>query len=67
MLTVAYLRDRATRFRDLASRAGNFEDAQYLLELAADADRQAEAHDEQVAPSEDPEFRGGRPHPRRLG
>ena len=51
MVTVAYLRDRAIRFRDLASRAGNFEDAQYLLELAADADRQAEAHDEQAAPS----------------
>ena len=62
MVTVAYLRDRAIRFRDLASRAGNFEDAQYLLELAADADRQAEA---QAAQSEDPDFRGGRPHPRR--
>ena len=59
MLTVAYLRDRASRFRDLASRAGNFEDARYLLELAADADRQAEAHDQQAAQSEDPDFRGG--------
>ena len=37
MLTVAYLRDRASRFRDLASRAGNFEDPRYLLELAAAA------------------------------
>jgi len=66
MLTVAYLRDRASRFRDLASRAGNFEDPRYLLELAADADRQAEAHDQQAAQSEDLDFRGGRPHPRRL-
>jgi hypothetical protein len=66
MSTVAYLRDRASRFRDLAKRASNLEDARYLLELAADADRQAEAHDEQAAPSEDREFRGGRPHPRRL-
>ena len=65
MLTVAYLRDRASRFRDLASRAGNVEDARYLLELSADADRQAEAHDQQSAPSEDPDSRGGRPHPRR--
>ena len=53
MLTVAYLRDRASRFRDLASRAGNVEDARYLLELAADADRQAEA---QAAQSEDPDL-----------
>jgi len=65
MVTAVYLRDRAIRFRDLASRAGNFEDARYLLELAADADRQAEAHDQQAAPSEDPDFRGGRPDPRR--
>ena len=55
MLTVAYLRDRAIRFRDLASRAGNFADARYLLELAADADRQAEA---QTAQSEDPASAG---------
>ena len=66
MFTVAYLRDRAIRFRDLPRRAGNFEDARYLLELATDADRQAEAHDEQAAPSEYLDFRGGRPHPRRL-
>jgi hypothetical protein len=52
MFTVAYLRDRASRFRDLASRASNSEDARYLLELAADADHQAEAHDEQAAPSD---------------
>jgi hypothetical protein len=58
MLTVAYLRDRAIRFRDLARRAGNFEDARYLLELATDADRQAEAHDEQAAPSEAPSSAG---------
>jgi hypothetical protein len=50
----------------LGHRADNFEDARYLLELAADADRQAEGHDEQAAPSEDRDFRGGRPHPRRL-
>jgi hypothetical protein len=62
---VAYQRDRAIRFRDLARRAGNFEDARYLLELATDADRQAEVHDQQAAPSEDLDFRGG-PHPRRL-
>jgi hypothetical protein len=59
MFTVAYLRDRAIRFRDLAGRAGNFEDAQYLLELAADADRQAETHDQQAAQSEDPNFPQG--------
>jgi hypothetical protein len=58
MFTVAYLRDRAIRFRNLASRAGNFEDARYLLELAADADRQAETHDPQAAPSEDLDSRG---------
>ena len=39
--------------QELGSPAGNFEDARYLLELAADADRQAEAHDQQTAPSED--------------
>jgi tRNA isopentenyl-2-thiomethyl-A-37 hydroxylase MiaE len=44
--TVAYLRDRAIRFRDLA--------------------RQAEAHDEQAAQSEDLDLREGRPRPRRL-
>jgi hypothetical protein len=58
MFTVAYLRERAIRFRDLARRAGNFEDAWYLLQLATDADRQAEAHDEQAAPGS----AGGRPH-----
>ena len=54
MFTAAYLRDRAIRFRDLARRAGNIEDARYLLKLATDADRQAEMHDEQAAPSETP-------------
>ena len=63
--TAAYLRDRAIRFRDLARRAGNIEDARYLLELATDAYRQAEAHDERASPSEDLDFREGRPHPRR--
>lgn len=67
MFTVVYLCDRAIRLRDLARRARNFEDARYLLELATDADRRAEAHGEQAAPSEDLDFRGDRPHPRRLG
>jgi hypothetical protein len=44
-----YLRDRAIRFRDLAQRTHNPDDARYLLELATDADLQAEAL--QAAPS----------------
>jgi hypothetical protein len=59
MVTAAYLRDRARRFRDLARRAGNIEDARYLLELATEADCQAEAHDQQAAQSEDLDSTGG--------
>jgi hypothetical protein len=66
MFTVAYLRDRAIRVRDLARRTGNFEDARYLRELTTDAYGQVEAHDEQAAPSEDLDLREGRPRPRRL-
>ena len=38
-----YLRGRAIRFRALASRANNVEDARYLVERAADDDLQADA------------------------
>ena len=43
MSSVHYLRARATRFRGLAHRARNPDDARYLLELATYADLQAEA------------------------
>ena len=43
MSSVHYLRARAIRFRGLAHRARNPDDARYLLELATYADLQAEA------------------------
>jgi hypothetical protein len=38
MSRTGYLRDRANRFRDLASRAEAAEDGWYLLLMAAEAD-----------------------------
>jgi hypothetical protein len=59
MLDARYLRDRAIRFRDLAQRTHNPDDARYLLELATDADLQAEA----LAPAADTEHRPPRGRP----
>jgi hypothetical protein len=41
MSRTGYLRDRANRFRDLASRAEAAEDGWYLLLMAAEADLEA--------------------------
>lgn len=51
-----YLRGRAIRFRDLAGRGHNVEDARYLNEHAADDDLQADAlKDEPTVQTEDTE------------
>jgi hypothetical protein len=45
MPTAIYLRDRAARFRDLASRARDPADECYLLWTAAEAEHQADTMD----------------------